>query len=61
MTLSYGLGMLFMGMTAILIATIIAYFVINKYLKDKAFEEGLAKCKNQDEIYKFLSNNLPRD
>ena len=53
--------MLFTGMTAIFIATIIAYFVINKYLKDKAFEEGLAKCKNQDEIYRFLSNNLPRD
>ena len=41
-------------MTAIFILLftnyVCTYFVINGYLKDKAFEEDLAKCKNQDEI-----------
>ena len=35
MTLMFGFGMLAMGFVAIIIATIIAYFIINKVVEDE--------------------------
>ena len=35
MTALYGIGMFFVGMGAILIGAIVAYFIINKVVKDE--------------------------
>ena len=59
MTLEQGLGMLTLGIFAIFIGGLIAYFIINK-LKDWEFERGINNCKNDKEIEDFIKrwNNL---
>ena len=60
MTIEYGFGMLFVGILAISVAGIIIFFVVNRLIKDKEWEEGLNKCKNEREIEEFLRKNLPK-
>ena len=50
MTIEYGFGMLFVGILAISVASIIIFFVVNKHMKDKQWEADLNKCKNGREI-----------
>ena len=61
MTIEYGFGMLFVGILAISVASIIIFFVVNRLIKDKEWEEGLKKCKNGREIEEFLRRNLPKE
>ena len=61
MTVEYGFGMLFVGILAISVASIIIFFVVNRLMKDREWEEGLMKCKNGREIEEFLRKNLPKD
>tara|TARA_Y100001938_G_scaffold37205_1_gene51411 strand:+ start:179 stop:364 length:186 start_codon:yes stop_codon:yes gene_type:complete len=61
MTVEYGFGMLFVGILAISVASIIIFFVVNRLIKDREWEEGLKKCKNGREIEEFLRKNLPRE
>ena len=53
--------MLFFGILAISVASIIIFFVVNRLIKDKEWEEGLNKCKNGREIEEFLRKNLPKE
>ena len=61
MTIGYGFGMLFVGILAISVASIIIFFVVNRLIKDKEWEEGLNKCKNGREIEEFLRKNLTKE
>ena len=61
MTIEYGFGMLFVGILALSVASIIIFFVVNRLIKDREWEEGLKKCKNGREIEEFLRKNLPRE
>jgi hypothetical protein len=54
MTIETGLGLLFTGLVAILVASLIAYPIINRVMKNKKFEDGINKCKNGKEIEEFL-------
>jgi len=54
MTIETGLGLLFTGLVAILIASLIAYPIINKVLKDREFEKGINNCKTGKDIEEFL-------
>ena len=54
MTIETGLGLLFTGLVAILIASLIAYPIINRVMKNKRFEDGINNCKNGKEIEEFL-------
>ena len=61
MTIEYGFGMLFVGILAISVASIIIFLVMNKHMKDKQWEEDLNKCKNGREIEEFLRKNLTKE
>jgi len=61
MTVEYGFGMLFFGILVISVASIIIFFVVNRLIKDREWEEGLNKCKNGREIEEFLRKNLPKE
>ena len=61
MTVEYGFGMLFFGILVISVASIIIFFVVNRLMKDREWEEGLNKCKNGREIEEFLRKNLPKE
>ena len=54
MTIETGIGMLALGLGAILIASLIAFPIINKVLKDKQFNDGINNCTNAKEIEEFL-------
>ncbi len=54
MTIETGLGLLFTGLVAILVASLIAYPIINRVMKNKRFEDGINNCKNGKEIEEFL-------
>ena len=61
MTIGYGFGMLFVGILAISVASIIIFLIVNRLIKDKQWEESLNKCKNRREIEEFLRRNLPKE
>jgi hypothetical protein len=61
MSVGFGFGMLAMGLTAIGVASIIIFFVVNRYMKNKEWEEGLMKCKNEREIIEFLQKNSTKN
>ena len=61
MSVGFGFGMLAMGLIAIGVASIIIFFVVNRYMKNKEWEEGLMKCKNEREIIEFLQKNSTKN
>ena len=61
MSVGFGFGMLAVGLIAIGVASIIIFFVVNKYMKNKEWEEGLMKCKNEREIIEFLQKNSTKN
>ena len=61
MSVGFGFGMLAMGLIAIGVASIIIFFVVNRYMKNKEWEEGLMRCKNEREIIEFLQKNSTKN
>ena len=61
MSVGFGFGMLAVGLIAMGVASIIIFFVVNRYMKNKEWEEGLMKCKNEREIIEFLQKNSTKN